>query len=655
MRYNKIFSVLGLLAASLVKVNASRGDFYGENDNRPEIFKILDDHIASIKINFDDETWATMKEKTHLEPWDAGKHGEKYGTENATMEFTVEGTDYRVDLQPGDFKFYLAGKGSRNFVKPNYNIKLSKGKLFDLKLLRLRSNIRDATLMREKLSSDLLYKMGIKATSTNYAKVEVNGEYLGLYILTNKVKKDFMKKYFNDEELTTLYECKDDRIRFEDNTVAEKCINVNEDLVDYKDEIKSLNDAVNNAKTIDDIKDIIDVDAVLRSFAFEFVTISWDHFFLQGHNFFWYKKPEDGKWMIILNDFDETFAQDIYPNYYTDESRYVEKNYIPDIETINLPNLSVRDMDTGHKLVKLLILDDDTRWREILGEVVKTAFNPDVLYPRIDEIADLIHDEIAVSRGIVEETGKAHGCFNILGQDPGWNITQFEDTINFTNWISTQGSAISYGLKFFIQERLRYICHTYAIDPKTLELIEPRPVVSFWGIKLKNRVTTYGSEHLGWGAPHIKFEYPELEKEQYMQEEYNANAEKNKEPSEYHYLPTIHEQNNSEQEQTVTEQPTEPAETTNTTESAETCWSEKLDYPCCTSTCYVYSTDEDGEWGYEDNHWCGVPASCSQDQCWSTKLGYGCCEGCHTYEVDDNGKWGYENGKWCGIVEDKCQ
>jgi len=56
-------------------------------------------------------------------------------------------------------------------------------------------------------------------------------------------------------------------------------------------------------------------------------------------------------------------------------NKYISKPYIPDLETINLPNFSVRDMNSGHKLIKLLIYDDDTRWREILDEVVKKAFN----------------------------------------------------------------------------------------------------------------------------------------------------------------------------------------------------------------------------------------------------------------------------------------
>jgi len=599
-----------------------------------------------------------MKQKSVLEPWDAGKNGEKYGTTNATLEFFVEGTDYRVDLQPGDFNFYLAGKGSRNYGKPGYNIKLEKSSIYNVKLLRLRSNIRDATLMREKLSSDLLHKMGVKTTSTNYANVIVNGEDIGLFVLTNKIKKDLIKKYFNDKTINDLYECKLDYARFEDNSIIDHCNNINDELVDYKDDLQNLVDAVNNAKTVDDIKDLIDVDAILTTFAFEFLTLSWDHFFILGHNYFWYKNPKNGKWMMILNDFDETFCQDIWANYFTDDDRYISKPYIPSLEYLNLPNLAVRNMDSGHKLVKLLIYDDDTRWREILGEVVKKAFNPSILFPRINEIAELIHDDLAVSREILEETGRARGVFNTAGYDPKWNITQFEDTTNYINWAANNGASRSYGLKFFIEERFRYICHTYGINPETLELIQPRPVVSFWSIKNKYPYVCPGKEHC-WVEGNVIFSFPDLDKELYMQESYNADAEKNKDP-EYQYPPTYHEQG----EQSPVNDTTTTTTTTTTTATTvvaeptnveTTCWSEKLGYPCCNRSCYAYTSDDDGKWGYEDGHWCGIPTSCSQEKCWSKKYGYGCCEGCTAYEVDDLGKWGYEKKHWCGIIEENCQ
>lgn len=669
MKFNKICSVLGLLTASLV--NASRSDFYGENDNRPKLFKILDDHIGTLKINLDADIWATMKEKTLLEPWDAGSKGEKYGTDNATLEFFVEGTDYRVNLGPGDFNFVLGGKFTRNFAKPGYNIKIENGSLFDVKFLRIRSSYRDPTLMREKLSSDFLTSLGIPVTSTNYINVEVNGENLGIYLITNKVKKDFIKKYFGDKNTTSLYECKNDGTRFENNGVANGCENIKEELINQKDEIQAFNDAVMNAKTIDDIKDLIDIESFLKSICFEFFTISWDLYLVLQHNYFWYKKP-DGKWTLILNDFDETWGLNVWNSMYRGENteidKYADKSYIPqgdDIVITNFLNFSIRDCDMGHKLIKLLVYDNEAQWREIVGEVVKKVFNPKVLYPRIDELSELIRDDFIVSHTVQPETGRFLGVFNTVGFDPKWNVTHFDENSNFVNWANNPDQARGYGLKYLIQERFRYLCHTYGIDPETLELIQPQPAASYWSII--NKYPFYWGEGELFGDEYITWSYPDIDKEDFMQESYNADPINNSKPKEYVIRPTVHEDpeayaNVNASTTTVVDDTTATttvasadatAVSTNGSEVDE-CWSEALGYPCCTESCVVYATDDSGSWGYENQHWCGITSSCAQEKCWSKKFGYNCCSGCHAYETDENGKWGYENNSWCGIIEENC-
>ena len=126
MKLINISTILGLLTTTLV--NASRSDFYGENDNRAELFKILDDRVGTIKITLDNDEWAKMKNMTVLAPWGA-TYAERFINNNATLDFFVEGTDYKAHLEPGQFTMKSGGTGSRNYVKPGYNIKLEKGSM----------------------------------------------------------------------------------------------------------------------------------------------------------------------------------------------------------------------------------------------------------------------------------------------------------------------------------------------------------------------------------------------------------------------------------------------------------------------------------------------------------------------------------------------
>ncbi|ORY64532.1 Metallo-dependent phosphatase [Neocallimastix californiae] len=73
------------------------------------------------------------------------------------------------------------------------------------------------------------------------------------------------------------------------------------------------------------------------------------------------------------------------------------------------------------------------------------------------------------------------------------------------------------------------------------------------------------------------------------------------------------------------------------------CWAEELDdgYPCCKTTNVVIETDGNGEWGIENDQWCGIR------KCWSLKLDepYPCCV--YATEIiytNENGKWSMENG-----------
>ncbi|OUM62268.1 Non-catalytic module family DOC2, partial [Piromyces sp. E2] len=77
------------------------------------------------------------------------------------------------------------------------------------------------------------------------------------------------------------------------------------------------------------------------------------------------------------------------------------------------------------------------------------------------------------------------------------------------------------------------------------------------------------------------------------------------------------------------------------------CWSTRLGFNCCTNTKEVVYSDDDGDWGIENNQWCGIIKSYP---CWSIALGYQCCSSCiDVAYTDSDGKWGVENNNWCGI------
>jgi len=88
------------------------------------------------------------------------------------------------------------------------------------------------------------------------------------------------------------------------------------------------------------------------------------------------------------------------------------------------------------------------------------------------------------------------------------------------------------------------------------------------------------------------------------------------------------------------------------TTGSDDCFSVALGYPCCKGN-DVYYQDDDGDWGVENNEWCGIRSSAkshASETCFSEAMGYPCCKStCDVILTDDDGDWGVENNEWCGI------
>ncbi len=89
---------------------------------------------------------------------------------------------------------YIKGRGNSTWqhAKKPYNIKLeSKADLFGMgknKSWCLLANYADASLMRNQLAYSLAREIGVETTSQTFQnELYVNGEYMGLYLLTEKV------------------------------------------------------------------------------------------------------------------------------------------------------------------------------------------------------------------------------------------------------------------------------------------------------------------------------------------------------------------------------------------------------------------------------------------------------------------------------------
>jgi len=96
--------------------------------------------------------------------------------------------------------FDLGGSSSRIYGRQGFNIKIKDKKkdLYGRTQFRLRPYPRKATYLREKLSCDMLNRMGAVSISANYATLYVNGKYFGFYILMDAPKLSWIEQIFGE-------------------------------------------------------------------------------------------------------------------------------------------------------------------------------------------------------------------------------------------------------------------------------------------------------------------------------------------------------------------------------------------------------------------------------------------------------------------------
>jgi len=317
---------------------------------------------------------------------------------------------------------------------PGYNLKIRGNEnLFGRSQFKLRSDISEPTYLRTKLVADIHNRLGIKSISATYIQLYINEEYMGFYILYDTYKLSWIESVYGEKDTSTLYKC-DTFDDFSEENIG-GCINENEDVTDQTEWIAFVK-TVEQATSADDLEDIFEIDHFLKEMALEYLLGGWDHI-KSGHNFYLYKQP-NGKWIYLSQDFDHDIGQGT--------------------SKVNTP---FEKYTSSNHLIDVLILNDSRRFDKILGDIVKDAFNPDLLLPYINELKEFIKPYVIMDKTLNEE-GKYPGHLNYESMYTDfYTLEQWENNIEYT---SVDMIEKAYGIKFWILSQYRYVCNSYQLD-----------------------------------------------------------------------------------------------------------------------------------------------------------------------------------------------
>jgi len=336
--------------------------------------------------------------------------------------------------------------------KVGFNIKLDK-KFLGRKVLRLRPEASDKGHLRSKLSCDIANRIGLPSIQASYARLYMNGDFWGLYTLMDAIKSSFIKETFSpsEKEITTLFQCKNDGFDFKPNS-ASLCINANDDYSDMT-EFEKLVEEVNACQTSEEVENIMDVDVLLKYFAMEWLIGSFDHFLFNGHNLMFYKREGDGKWVMMEYDYDNTFGGGLSGSYWNNKGLNQDGTGADRGE--DPIKFTFSDWEMNLPLVNILVHQHTDRFKEIVRQVLISAYNPYILIPHIDELKEFLTLYVEEDSTRLSD-GSLPGRINYIGKEQSYApLSEFDDKIEN-------------GLKGWINSKFDFVCEIYGFDKEEI-------------------------------------------------------------------------------------------------------------------------------------------------------------------------------------------
>jgi len=292
--------------------------------------------------------------------------------------------------------------------------------------------------MRTKLVSDIRNRIGLTSLSANYATLYINNEYLGLFILTDIYKESWIEYVYGEKDTQLLYKCNNGSIDYNSRSGFE---NENKEATNVQELYEFLAE-MTKAKSASDVESFFDLDQYYKEIAVDVLVSSWDHVF---HNYYIYKNYNNNKWIYLSHDYDLDLGREKGPS-----MEFEALNFSPTIQK--------------------LISKDDPRFRETIKEIVSNAFNPETLFPHIDEVKSFIRPYVELEK-IPDENGQYPGRINKFATD-FYTLKQWDDSTEFLKIDNGEVNEL-YSLKRFILLKYQIICQEYELecDPYYLETV----------------------------------------------------------------------------------------------------------------------------------------------------------------------------------------
>jgi spore coat protein CotH len=258
-------------------------------------------------------------------------------------------------------------------------------RFYGFKQLSLANNFSDQSFLHEKVTADIFRDFGVPAAHTAFYEIYVDyGEgptYLGLYTMVEMIEDTVIEEQFSSDE-GNLYKPSGTGATFAEGSFTEASFDkeTNQDEDDYSD-ILALFDTLHDDPRLSEpetwrkgLEAVFDVDTFLRWLAVNTLVQNWDTYGVMSHNYYLYTDPESG--LITWIPWDNNMAL-------TSGAGFGRAAL----------SLSMNEVTEKWPLIRFLMDDPvyQSQYKDYLGEVVETAFEPE----KMAEIFQTYHDLVA--------------------------------------------------------------------------------------------------------------------------------------------------------------------------------------------------------------------------------------------------------------------
>lgn len=317
----------------------------------------------------------------------------------------------------------------------DFNEWVSGQKIMGYKKIKLANAWLDPTFSKE-FSASNIYRNYLPTPEVNLLKLHVQDDYLGLYVNTESINKQFLTKHFGEKD-GVLFKCDpvgmfcgeevegEPNFHYlgEDSTNYYTSYNLKSDNGGW-DKLMELISALNF--NTEELGEFLNIDRVLWAFAVNTVIANYDTY--NGyyvHNYYLYQ-TEDGLFQMIPWDLSESFVgaimgwsywnpSDVYefdPYYGADPIVYEGNTYTRPLTQYLLNNPLYRKQYTAH-----------------MRTVINESLDSDAIYESVYQLQQLAYDAATQDENKLFDMS----LFSSNVQDPFWADWGFGGIVSTVN------------------------------------------------------------------------------------------------------------------------------------------------------------------------------------------------------------------------------